>query len=196
MAYRTAMLLAVCVLVLTGCGTPKTSAKASKADTKQNKTTAQIVKEELPNAVTGKGWHLPWYTRDPNNPERQIPVFQADAQTGALTGNTDNITAQLHKVNVVLYRDGKPAATAQAPRLTANRRDKIIVGTGGVRIVSLTDPPDTVITADKIRWDTRTSHIVATGSAHAKGKMKNGLPVDVSGNHITYDIARDEIETN
>src|SRR4051812_30488171 len=57
--YHSVLLISLVALLfaLPGCGTQKAPANASKTDAKQNKTTAQIVKEELPNAITGKGWH-------------------------------------------------------------------------------------------------------------------------------------------
>lgn len=175
------------LLLLAGCAGPyDLEEQAQKLKVKAATTTHQD--SELPGQIKGTGWRMRWNTRDPHNINGPtLPVLDAVAQAGHMTDRDDNVYAVLDDVRAQLFREGKPAADITAPRITANRRDRIMIGIGGVRVNSLTDPPDTVITADKITWDTRTGKIVAVGNAQVTQNQENGIVNTHRGGRITFD---------
>jgi hypothetical protein len=143
----------------------------------------------LPGAITGSGWHIQWRERNPKRPEKPLRVLEAVAQTGELADQDDTNTMRLREVRARLYRNGQAAADIQAPQLTANQRDRILVGTGGVTLTSLADPPDTVVTADKITWDTHTGKIAGVGNAHVLQRLPDGTINEHQGYRVTYNNA-------
>ena len=154
-------------------------------------------KKELPGAVRGTGWHIPWYAPDPKNPKAGLQrVLIADAREGAMGSKKDVLTIQLQDVNATLYHADKPSATVEAPHVTANQRERVIIATGGVTIHAVFDPmadnpakakpADTTITADKVTWDSHTTRVVCTGNAHLV-KRGGSLPIDSVSDIIVYD---------
>ena len=99
----------------------------------------------------------------------------------------DVLTIQLQDVNATLYYADKPSATIEAPHVTANQRDRIVIATGGVTIHSVLDldatnpakakPADTTVTADKMVWDSHTTRVVCTGNAHLVSKKPERSPL-------------------
>ena len=171
---------ALLILLAGGCRKPKTGA-GETPDKKKNGL-------ELPGRVSGKGWHIPWRMRDPKNPNGPpIPVLIADARSGVLTNDEENPTVLLRDVRARLYRNGKHTADIAAPEVTANQKERRIVGRGGVTFVSITNPPDTVVTADQITWDTKQSKVVAEGHARVTRRHKDGQTDTTTGSRITFD---------
>ena len=167
-----------------GCGKPNPLVK--KLETPLAK---KPPKPELPGELTGKGWHIPWYTRDPKNPNGPlIPVLIADAKRGEIV-NTANATLLLRDVHAKMFHNGIQSADIQAPQVTANQGEGMFVGTGGVTVRSLTDPPDTVITGDRITWKMKTRQLVAEGHAHITNRSAGGKVSTLDGNRITFDTA-------
>jgi hypothetical protein len=163
-----------------GCGKPKQSAEETP-DRKKREL-------ELPGQVSGKGWHIPWRMRDPKHPNGPpIPVLIADAKSGVLTNDEENPTVLLRDVRARLFRNGKHTADIAAPEVTADQKERLVIGRGGVTFVSLTNPPDTVVTADKITWDTRQSKVFAEGNARVTRRHKDGQTDTTIGNRITFD---------
>ena len=172
--------------------------EAAKLRVIQNAKQLADRKKELPGAVRGTGWHIPWYAPDPKNPKAGLQrVLIADAREGAMGSKKDVLTIQLQDVNATLYYADKPSATIEAPYVTANQRDRILIATGGVTIHSVLDPDaanptqakpaDTTVTADKMVWDSHTTRVVCTGNAHLVSK-KPGMPVtDSFSDVIIYD---------
>ena len=103
---------------------------------------------------------------DPKLPGKLLAVVKA----GGLSASSADQTAlgTMTQVHALLYRQGKQAATFDAPRahVTQNSATKnvVAVGTGGVVIVSLTEP-GTRLTADVVTWYASLNRIVATGHA-------------------------------
>lgn len=205
--------IALCILLalVLGCGKPKGDGAESTAQNttgqsdypeagfgagpqpppSQTHSSRSEAGTDIPGRVTVEGVHIPFRMRDPKHPNGPpIPVLIADARTGTIENQSDNPAGSLNDVRAKLYRAGEPAANLIAPHMTANLKEKIIIATGGVTLTSLTDPPDTVITADRMTWDTRTSKIVATGHVHAKGRTKDGTPFEQSGGTFTIDISK------
>lgn len=179
-------LLGGLLLFLVGCGTPPKEQQAKLDKPKQEEPEVEKI-EDLKGAVTGKGWHIPWKERDPNNPKKALPVMIADADTGAMKNDDGNVRIQLHRVKARLFREGKPTAYVEAQQISANRKDKVVVGMGNVIVNSLSDPPDTVIKADKMKWDTRSSVIVAIGNARVTRRMPNGQLATSLSDRVTFD---------
>jgi lipopolysaccharide assembly outer membrane protein LptD (OstA) len=126
--------------------------------------------------VQGKGWRIFWRTQDAKQtaPERATPVLIAEAQRGELI-NDDAIPAvRLIGVRAKLFRDGVHSANMTAGQIEANRKERRVVGTGGVTIRSLTNPPDTVIIADTLTWDTSADQIIAEGNATVRKPARRG----------------------
>jgi hypothetical protein len=180
--------LALLLLAVGGC-TPTKRPAQLREEKKPPKTT----KTELPGHLTGKKWHIPWYTRDPKNPSgRMIPVLIADAEEGEIV-NTSSATLLLSEVHAQMFHNGDKSATIDAPHVTTNQSDWIFVGTGGVTVRSLTDPPDTVIYGDKVTWNMKTKILVAEGHARIT-QTANGKVNTVFTNRITFDTALKELK--
>ena len=177
--------LALLLVAVGGCAGVKPPAKPKPADAKVKKP----AKSEQFGKLTGRGWHIPWYTRDPKNPNGPlIPVLIADAKEGAII-NTAKATLQLRDVQARMFRNGIQSADIIAPNVTANQSESVFVGTGGVTVRSITDPPDTVITGDKVTWNMKTKVLVAEGHAHITNRTPDGKTSTAEGNRITFDTA-------
>ncbi len=169
----------LCALAVNGCGIPGTATATRRPSAAVPSKKSENAPAQLPGALTGTGWHIPLYVRDPKNPSGPLlPVMITDADTGAMTtadnhGETE-VKAQLHGVKAHLFHDGKPSAEISAPHVTTNQRTRVLVATGGVTIRSVNQKTDVTITADKVVWDTHTTKVVATGSPHIFEK-KNGV---------------------
>ena len=143
--------------------------------------------------ISGTNWHIPWMVR--NAKGRAFPALVADARMGEMNNLDDSYTMRLHGVRAKLYQEGVHAADIVAAQVDANSDDHLIIGTGGVRVTSLTNPPDTVVTADKITWDPRSSKMVAVGHAHVEQRPRNGgVPIIQSGGRITFDTKFQKVE--
>jgi hypothetical protein len=152
----------------------------------------------LPGKIKGQGWHIPWYMRDPKHPNGPpVPVLIADADTGEIVNHNGNPAIVMWKVRARLFREGAYAADVVAAKITANQRDQILVGTGGCKVTSPLENAETVVTADKITWNTKASKIVAVGHAHVVRRPRNSSrdnpPITQEGGKITYDLARGEV---
>lgn len=101
---------------------------------------------------------------DPKLPGKLLAVVKAGGFSASSADQTSLGT--MTQVHALLYRQGKQAATFDAPRahITQNSVTKnvVAVGTGGVVIVSLTEP-GTRLTADVVTWYASLNRIVATG---------------------------------
>ena len=150
---------------------------------------------ELVGKVNGRGWYLPWYTRDPKNPNGPpIHVLSAEAVSGEITNREGKPVVVLHRVNAKLYQKGVHAANVRAGKVRASQIDNMVFGTGGCRVVSLLNPADTVLTADRITWDTRNTLFIAEGHAHVERTPRNGgLPIVQEGGKIVYDLEHNTI---
>jgi hypothetical protein len=149
--------------------------------------------QNLTGEVTGTNWHIPWMILDAKG--RKQPALVADAGQGKMTNLDDNYTMQLHGVRAKVFQDGVHAADIVASQVDANSTDHLIVGTGGVRVTSLTNPPDTVVTADKITWDPRAYVMVAVGHAVVTKRPHDGsVPITQTGGRITFDTKFQKIK--
>lgn len=173
------------LLLLAGCG------KAHPLQDRPDSHAAEDKSSYIPGEIHGRGWHIPWHARDPKNPHGPpIKVLTADAQTGSMAQQDTNIVLRLQHVHAKLYQEGKPAAIVDAGEITTDRDSKVVIGTGDVTVTSLTDPPDTVITADKMTWDQSTSKVIAIGNVHARQRKRNGQPsADTYSDRMEYDLA-------
>src|SRR5579871_2650809 len=175
---------ALLLLATGGCARPKPPITAPDAAQAQ-----KPAKAELPGKLSGKGWHIPWFTRDPKNPNGPlISVLVADADRGEIM-NTANATLRLWNVRAKIYHNGIHSANISAPEVTASQGEWIFVGTGGVTVQYLTDPPDTVITGDKITWDMKSKKLIAEGHARLTHQAADGKTSSAEGNRIVFDTA-------
>ncbi len=178
-------LLAVLLLVGGGCRAMHPVA----ADPPQKAQNTAATQTDLPGAITGNGWRIHWRMRDPAHPNRSLRVLDAEARSGELADQDDTETVLLHEVHARLYREGKPAAVIEAPQVTANQRDGILIGTNGVTLHSLVDPPNTIVTADTITWNTHTGAIEGTGNTHTVQLNPDGtIRNEQQGGRVTYDF--------
>lgn len=175
------------VLLLVGCGRLP-APMAGGAQTVN-------VKTPLPGGVRGRGWHIPWREADPTHPKGpQRTVFVADAEEGEMTDPGDHLTLHLNGVRARLFRAGRPAADLIAQHVVTDRQSRIVHASGSVKIVSLANPPDTQITADRMTWDTRTSQVKAEGNARALHTYRDGRPPDDTlAPRIDFDTATGRI---
>jgi len=105
----------------------------------------------------------------------------------AARGTADELTGTgvLEHVSASLYREGKPAAELQAPRVRADRKAAIVLASGGVVLRSI--ERNTVIRSQMVRWEADKHRIIATG----------GVRVDSENGRIAADsaIADTELKT-
>jgi hypothetical protein len=142
--------------------------------------------QNLTGEVSGTNWHIPWTIRDAKG--RTIPALITDARQGEMNNLDDSYSMRLNGVKAKLFRDGVHTADIIADQVDANSDDHMIIGTGGVRVTSLTSPPDTVVTADKITWDLNSSKMVAVGHAVVtKRPHDGGVPITQTGGRVTFD---------
>jgi hypothetical protein len=178
-------------VAVAGClAPPKSGVGPHVSPAAQKKAASAPTEPQLPGKVSGKGWQIRWRRRNPKSPAgAPIPVLFADAKSGALVNDTDTGTARLQQVHARIFQDGKLSADVEAAQVTANQRDGIILGTGGVTIHSMTDPPDTVITSDRMTWDTHTNKLIAEGNANVRHRALDGTVSTSSGGRVIYDTA-------
>lgn len=211
---KSAQIIIVCGLVVVGgCAAPKSglnaalpSAGAGRAALKQ--AAKDII---LPGAVQGTGWHIPWYAPDPKNPTAPPRrVLVADARQGAMdsktVGKQNVLTVHLRDVHATFYHEDQPSATLDAPFVTTNERDRILIATGGVTLHSVLDPmtapgqkakpSDTTVQADKIVWDSHTTQVVCTGNARLFQKNPGIQDIHSESNRILYNTATRHFHTD
>ena len=145
--------------------------------------------------VEGSGWYIPWYKRNPQNPNGPpIPVLIANAETGEIINHKNNPEIVMHRVRARLYQNGQHAANVVAAHVTANQQSQGIVGRGGCTVTSLLNPADTVLTADKITWDAGNTKFIAQGHAHVIRRPLHGVPITQEGGKITYNLEKNTID--
>lgn len=143
---------------------------------------------DLPGSVTGKGLHVVWYDRQSASGPL-VTSMVADARAGSLTRSAGGGDSRLSDARAVLYRHGRPEATIQAPVLFADERSPTVTGTGGVTVVSIADPRDTTLHADRVVWDRRTGILTATGHAVVIRRVPGKPPQTAAGAVIVYNIS-------
>jgi len=149
--------------------------------------------KNLTGEVKGTNWHIPWTIR--NSKGQTVPALIADARRGEMNNLDDGYAMRLHGVTAQLFQEGVHAADIVAGQVDANSEDKLIVGTGGVQVTSLTNPPDTVVTAEKITWDPHTFKMVAVGHAKVIQTPRNGgVPISQTGGRIMFDTKFQKFE--
>lgn len=192
---RLAVALALCALLAFGGGCNGKPSAAQQAKKAGKAKTEQDAKADLPGEVNGKGWRIRWKERDPDHPDdRSRPLLDADAENGKLLDQGKDDLMLLENVKAKLYRDGKLSARIEAPEMTAQRNQRVVTGMGGVTLTSLTDPPDTIVTADKMAWDTRTSKIVATGNVYLTRTPPKGAATTQTLSRLTFDTRLKDFE--
>ena len=187
--YRTiACMLAVCNAAACGCGkshpVPKRELTAEEKAAKERK--------EVPGAISGKGWIIKIKARPQSGNGPLETVLQANAETGIIK-DTHNLNAELTGVRAQLYQKGVQTATIFAPQASANQNAKTLLATGGVKVTSITDPPDTVVTADRLSWNANTNELIAIGNAHAVMHTPEGKERSTSGDKLYFDTRLKEI---
>lgn len=101
---------------------------------------------------------------DPKFPGKGIPLCYVKAATANGQSETTGLLGNMTQVSALLYQQGKPAATLDAPRAQGSslRKTVVVTGLGGVVVKSLTQP-GTRLTADTVVWYAALNKIVATG---------------------------------
>lgn len=115
-------------------------------------------------------------------------------------GKQNVLTVHLRDVHATFYNEGQPSATLNAPAVTTNERDRILIATGGVTIHSVLDPmtapgqkakrADTTVQSDKVVWDSHTTQVVCTGNARLFRTQPGSPDVSSQSNRILYDTAK------
>jgi len=195
-AFLITLLVGIAPL-LTGCAsrTPRAPAKAAPPPTGEVKAPPAKHPLDLVGKVNGRGWYLPWYTRDPKKPNGPpIPVLIAEAETGEITKHNDNPEIVMRHVHARIYQKGVHSANVEAAKIRANQLERTVFASGGCTVTSLLNPTDTVLTADRITWDTENTRFVAEGHAHVERRPRDGgTPITQSGGKIVYDTEKNTV---
>ena len=183
-------------LALSGCGGRTAPVAAPAPPAAQSTERAAPTRPlDLIGKVNGRGWYLPWYTRDPKRPNGPpIPVLIAEAETGEITKHNDNPEIVMRRVHARLFQKGLHTANVDAAKIRSNQEEQVIYGSGGCTIKSLLNPADTVLTADRITWDTGNTRFIAEGHAHVVRKPQDGgLPISQEGGKFVYDMEKNTV---
>jgi hypothetical protein len=156
-------------LLWSGCGKKPTQV-AEKPKTEKK------AQDELPGRVRGKGWRIFWRANDQNPNAKPLPVLIADAEQGELINEDEVPSMRLKEVKAKLFREGAHAANVEAAQIDADRQNRKVVGTGGVVLRSLVNPPNTVVRAETLTWDTKTDQFIAEGDASVSRPAYRGAP--------------------
>ncbi len=150
---------------------------------------------DLVGKLNGRGWYLPWYKRDPKHPNGPpMPVLLAEAETGEIVKRSDNPAVVMHHVHAKLFQKGVHAANIVANKVRADEQAEKVFAIGNCKVTSLLNPSDTVLTADRITWDTANSRLVAEGHAHVERKPRNGgVPMSQDGGRIVFDLEHNTV---
>jgi len=156
---RAALSLMLCALLCpTGVAAPTGARKSAKKPPPQM---SAVV--ERPTVTVG----------DPKMPGRPLAVVKASAFQGGSVAQ--GFLGDMTQVSALLYHQGKPAATFDAPHARGSQnnvtKNVVVTGTGGVVIKSLTER-GTTLTADTMVWYASIDKIVATGHAVYQNRKK------------------------
>ncbi len=196
MKFRILLLIGALVLAVAGCGKAPT-ARVEAARDGGTGDSGQSAPAPLPGGITGTNWHIPWRTADPKHPHaKPVTVLIADAKSGTMTSKANNLVLRLGGVRAQLFSERRHVADLQAARVETDRRSRIVVATRDVRLVSLTNPPDAVLTSDRMTWDTHTKILVATGNAHFVRRQPGKPLLDDQEPVIKYNIETGDIDTD
>jgi hypothetical protein len=171
-----------CLIIAVAGGCNKSGPIKNRKLTKEELALKQ--RNEIPAEISGAVWRIRWYNRATN--KRLLIVASADSARGEITDPNDP-TLTLHDVTGTVYREGVKTATIRAPSVAADQTHKILHAVGGVRLTSVTDPPDTVITGDTMTWDTTKDKLVVLGNAHAVMQKPGQLADTTSGDRLVFD---------
>ncbi len=142
--------------------------------------------------LSGTGWNIKIQSRGQHGSGPLEIVLQAKADTGEVRDPHD-LTVQLKGVRAQLYHEGLHTATITAPIASANQKQKTLIAEGGVTVTSLTDPPDTVVTSDKLYWNAAHNELVAEGHARAVMRTHEGGIRSTTGDRLYFDTKLKEI---
>jgi hypothetical protein len=180
--------LSVALVFAFGCG--KSHPPQKRELTPEEKAAKE--RKEVPGAISGKGWVINIKSLPQQGDGPMETVLHADADAGLIKDPHD-LNVSLTGVTARLYQKGQYSASIKAPEASANQRDKTLVATGGVTVTSVTDPPDTVITSDKLYWNAKTNEMIAIGNAHAVMHTPEGKIRSTSGDRLSFDTRLKEI---
>ena len=186
------LVMGTAFFVVTGCSSQKRPPLPSLITKK--KAELQLGK------VAGKGWYLPWYRLEKG---KYVPVLIANADNGDLLNKTgwnirhqrqNYLIAKMNGVNAEMYSMGKHTLNVVASHMTLDQKDNSLVGTGGCTVTSLQNPPNTVLTADRIEWKTDGRILRATGHTKLISQPKpQDAPITQEGESTIYDMVKEKI---
>ena len=192
---QTYVILATLVICFPGCGSQKSGQIQTFSSTaKKKKLDPQIGK------VTWKGGYFPWYTYDKDG--NATPVMTAKAENGELLTKTglnnkrkpeSYLLLKMNQVTASLYSKGKRSVDIQANAMTVDQRNNLVLGTGGCTLHSLQEPPNTTLTADRIRWKTTGRTIIAEGHAHLVSPGATSES-QFTSNRLEYDMDSEKVK--
>ena len=100
----------------------------------------------------------------------------------------------MNVVNAEMYSMGKHTLNVVASHMTLNQKDNSLIGTGGCTVTSLQNPPNTVLTADRIEWKTDGRILRATGRTKLISQPKpQDAPLTQEGESTIYDMVKEKI---
>lgn len=191
MRFRSHCSILVLLSIVTAMGCGK-----SKASSQQHKPTKEELalksRKEIPGSITGRKWLIRWFNRSQTGNKGLELVLVADAANGVIN-DPDNPTVLMHIVKANIYKDGVHTAVITAPTVKANQLQHTLWASGGARVTSITDPPDTVITSDSMTLDTNTNILVATGHATATTITPDKQKSSTSGDRLVFDTKLKEM---
>ena len=182
------------VFSVTGCNSQKPT-KTETSASKKKKISPQIGK------VAWKGGYFPWNTYDKEG--RATAVMNAEAEDGEILtkvglnkkGKRETyLLLRMNRVKAKLFSKGRHSVDIEATRMSANQHDDTVIGTGGCKMRSLQEPPNTTLTADTLRWKTTGHILIAEGNVHLESLASPTETKVASGNHLEYDMDSEKVK--
>ncbi|CEK18297.1 hypothetical protein [Chthonomonas calidirosea] len=208
LSFALSLFIGLLPVLLAGCHGGRIAAAnhprqiATRQGTSAQAASANEAQQNLRGRVEGTGWHLRWEThKTANLYGPMVPLLVANAQKGSILykGGETDMTLLLKGVYARLYEEGRYVADVQADTVIANQQQHTLRGEGHVRVLSRERPPNTLITADRMTWESDADRIVAEGNVHLvqfRGNSAGGrasTPYTTSAPRMVYHIATGEI---
>ncbi|MHB1459522.1 MAG: hypothetical protein ACYC0V_21635 [Armatimonadota bacterium] len=169
-----AFILLVCTLYIAGCSSDNqkgTGKSANQALPNKVNTTEDIsLKANLKKA------ELEWVDEKGNH------IWKAGLKEGKALQSGNDTIVEIVDVKSSLFHDGRISATMDAPKVTADSRNRMLTASGGVKITS--SQGNGYFTAEKVVWKSKENKVYGYGDV----RMQKGS-ISASASEVVADTA-------
>jgi LPS export ABC transporter protein LptC len=108
--------------------------------------------------------------------DRGQKIAEVSGESAGLDPQGKTQTVSLNKGKAVLFKDGKPASTLSANRITANDATRTVQASGGVVVRSLEQAGAPTARADKVNWEHDKDRIQGEGNVRVTAETTLDIP--------------------